>query len=406
MKLTINLAVFLFQTVLRSWKSLMVLIIVPCIFLTGIGWVCIELLDEEAPNQLVEIALVDQDDTTETQYVIQQLLESDHLKKLTKIEEVDEEVALQLMEQNEVAAMIVIPEGFSRDVTRGKNTPVKVVGNTQRPLQSQLVFHLMESATKFVSAAQSGINTVFHFLEKEKVSKEDLRKEYKNSIVSYSLHVLGRGELFEVKEKQNLFQQNMLQYYCLSFYLLLLFIWSFGLILLLKEKLNQSIRNRLLSMGISSNIEKMAIFVTVAIMMTLMAYVASIPIFLWLNISIARVAVFLGILLVVASINSFFMFLDALVQNDKWYLLLGIVVILIGAIVGGHIIPSVYFPAWLENIGDFTLNFWSLQFILLIFQTDTVSLPLESIKVLGICLIVFLALALFLNKRGEKRRFG
>lgn len=406
MKNTFNLIIFLLQSLLYSWKSILVLILVPVIFLSCIGWVCMEFFKEDAPDQFAEIALVDKDNTMETQYVIQQLLESDHLKRVTKITQIEEKKALQLMEKNEVAAMIVIPEGFSQDVKRGINTPVKVVGNAQRPLQSQLVFYLMESATKFVSAAQSGINTIYHYLEKEHVSSKDLSKEYKNSIVFYSLHVLGRGELFEVKEKQYLFHQSMTTYYVLSFYLLILFIWSFGLLIFLKGQLKQSIKNRLISIGVLTIHERMALFLTITLSVTSLAFLGSIPILLWMQISILRITIFLGILLIVSVISIFFILIDIFVHHDKFYLLTGMFFILIGTIAGGHIIPVVYFPQWVEKISLFTLNSWSLNFVFSIFHDNPAAFSFAGMKILGACFAVFLVVTLLLLFKKSSKRFG
>ncbi|MEK1831946.1 ABC transporter permease [Priestia megaterium] len=108
------------------------------------------------------MAIVDKDDTAQTKYVIEQLTEG-KLRKILKPLYTNEQKAKQLLQQNKVAAIVMLPKGFSHDIAHGKNQPLYVIGNSNKPLQSQLFRYVMESAADYTSAAQSGINTVEAF---------------------------------------------------------------------------------------------------------------------------------------------------------------------------------------------------------------------------------------------------
>ncbi|WHY87502.1 ABC transporter permease [Neobacillus novalis] len=380
----------------HSWKITVVLLLTPMLFFAGIGLVCIKLFSEEAHVQLFEIAIVDEDQTLETKYVIGQLLDNSHLTKVTKVIIVDYARASKLMKKNKVAAMIVIPDGFSRDVKKGRNTPVKVIGNGKRPLQAQLVRHLMESAAKLTTAAQSGINTIDHFLAEEDVPNNVRNAEFKKSLLSFSLHILGRGTIFEMKEKKSLFQQDILQYYVISFYLLLIIIWSFGFHVLLRGRINAPLRNRLNSRGITEWKEKFAGFAAIVVSVSLISYLLSLPITWWFGSTALNNGILLYIVLIVLTFSAFFMMLAVLVSNDQLFLLLGIGLIIVGSVAGGHFIPAIYFPDWLERIGTFTINSWALRGIF-----DPTAL--QSIQMLGLITISCLVFSAVYLKTGNRR---
>ncbi|MCH1627844.1 ABC transporter permease [Fredinandcohnia quinoae] len=389
-----KLIAFQLKMIMKSWKTAITLLVVPMVFLAGIGLVCIHLLTTEERVQLFDIAIVDNDDTFETKYVIQQLVQSEHLTKLTNVIKTDETRANNLMDNNEIAAMIIIPEGFSSNVKIGENTPVKVFGNAQKPLQSQLVRHIMESAADFTSAAQSGINTIYEFTSIDPFTKKERKTEFKQSLLTYSLHVLGRGEPFQIIEKHNLFQTDIVQYYTLSLFLLLIMFWSYGFLLLVKGKTTQTLRFRLLSRGITDSQMTASTLPSLIVVLAPITYAIAIPMSYWLTGNLFDIRMLAGILLILVTFLTFFIMLESLFHHQQIYQIVGLVFILFGAIAGGFFIPTVFFPDWLEKVGSYTIQSWSFSFLLEVNSLTANRLVLAS--------IVFLLLA-FLGQRRWSR---
>lgn len=240
-------------------------------------------------------------------------------------------------------------------------------------------------------------------MEEEGIPKKERRAEYKKSILSFALHTLGRGEIYETKEMQSLFQQNILQYYILSFYLLLLMIWGFSILIIFKGTMKLSLRSRLLSRGLTETKEKIASLLALMISVTSIAFIVSIPIMVWIGDSSILVNSIVGLPLIILVFALFFLLLEVLVRNERMYLWLGMVVIIIGALAGGHFIPSVYFPRWLELAGAFTINSWALELTLFMFAENSKMIPLDSIKGLG-AIAAGLAVTLYLVLRINRRR--
>ncbi len=373
MKQIFRFGVFQIKTILTSWKMTLFILVMPLLLLGGIGIVVSEMLQPEESIQKFQMAIVDHDDTFETKLVIKQLRQNDQIAKLTKMIQTEEMEATELLSRNKIAAMLVIPKGFSQDLKNGKNTPVKVVGNPQRPLQSQLVNYLIESAADYTSAAQSGVNTIYEFMDNEYFTGYEILSEFKKSVFSFSLHILGRGEIFAKHQLNSLFQYDIIQYYALSIYLLLLFIWCFSGVFLVKGNLNKSLRIRLLSRGITPFQISISDLLANFIMVTTLAFIIGIPLFLWLGLNPVSISVLLGIPSVILSFSALFIMLDSLFRNQQLYQIAGLVLIIFAAIAGGHFIPTIYLPDWLATAGKFTNNGWALKLLLSIYEQQLAS---------------------------------
>ena len=114
---------------LKNRKSAILLWLAPIFFLLGAAFLGGQLLQEEARVQPFKVAIVNEDQTWETQMVIRQLTDGEYFQSLISTLEIDKETAEAFLRQNEIAAIIHIPQNFSQDVTNGRNTPITLIGN-------------------------------------------------------------------------------------------------------------------------------------------------------------------------------------------------------------------------------------------------------------------------------------
>lgn len=384
MKNTLIFITFYMKVLLKNRKAATLLWLAPIFFLLGAAMAGSHLLKEEARVQVFKVAIVNDDPTVETKLVIRQLTESRHLNGLIRIYEVGRPQAEKFLQNDEVAAAIYIPEGFSRDVARGENTPVKVVGNPRRPLQSQLIRHVMESAADFTSAAQSGINTVDYFMEEADFSEREQKSQFKKDILSFSLHILGRGEIFSENQLKDLFQQSLVQYYAISFYILLMMIWSYLGLSLLKTNVSRSIYFRLTGLGISAFQTVSARMLSAFLFVFVSSVIAGVPLLLWQEIGITPynlVVLIGGIIPVALMFTTLFMLLET-VFHGRLHQFISMAAILFGAIIGEHFIPAVYFPDWLQSLNAFSVNGWALKFGFSLFQEEAFHAALKPVAIL------------------------
>ncbi|MBT2257787.1 ABC transporter permease [Priestia megaterium] len=369
MKIYFSLTLFTCKALLKNIKSLILLIMIPALFLLGAGIIISQAMQDEEKVNRFPVAIVDKDDTAQTKYVIEQLTEG-KLRKIMKPLYTNEQKAKQLLQQNKVAAIVTLPKGFSHDIAHGKNQPLSVIGNSNKPLQSQLFRYVMESAADYTSAAQSGINTIDAFLEKGNVSDENRRTEFKKSLVTFGLHVLDRGSLFNEQIETSFFQQDMKQYYVLSFAALLLMIWSYGGWLLASETQTPPVLARMKTRGVS--------FVHIYLAQLTALYVLLLPVSVVLFGSLIKGLklpvtgtygeLFLGVSGILFAFLCLFLLLRVLFLSQKAYQITGLLFILLSAILSGHVVPVVYLPDWASVFQKWSLNTRVLE--LLFYEFD------------------------------------
>lgn len=369
MKIYFSLTLFTCKALSKNIKSLILLIMIPALFLLGAGIIISQTMQGEERVNRFPVAIVDKDDTAQTKYVIEQLTEG-KLRKIMKPLYTNEQKAKQLLQQNKVAAIVTLPKGFSHDIAHGKNQPLHVIGNSNKPLQSQLFRYVMESAADYTSAAQSGINTVDAFLEKENVSDENRRAEFKKSLVTFGLHVLDRGSLFDEQIETSFFQQDMKQYYVLSFAALLLMIWSYGGWLLASETQTSPVLDRMKTRGVSFLHIYLAQLTALFVFLLPVSAVLFGSLIKGLKLPVTGTygELFLGVSGILFAFLCLFLLLRVLFLSQKAYQLTGLLFILLSAILSGHVVPVVYLPDWASGFQKWSLNTRVLE--LLFYEFD------------------------------------
>lgn len=392
---------FLFQTklLIKNWRSLLLVLVMPPLLFASLFIILEQLLDREEMIEPFKMAIVDQDRTVETALVIKQLEDHEQLKRLVKLIQTDENTAYQLIQANKVAGVLEIPKGFSKDVRHGKNTPVTLIGNENQPLQAALVHYLIESAANLTSAAQSGINTIYEFLSTEGVSKQERKSEYRKSIVSFSLHIIGRNSIFQERYYDHLYLANLKQYYCLSFYILTLFFWGFGSVFLLKSEVFATIGNRLLSRGVLPFQINTADMQALLVVLNCTAVIVGTVVDAVLKLEVPFLIMALTSALIMTIFITLFMMIYTLTGSLQVYLLMGIIVIITSSIISGHFFPTAYFPEWLEKISAYSINTMALQHLFSLVGGKEIILP---VHLLFIMITQFLLAILFSVLNGKR----
>ena len=351
----------------KNRKAAAILWLTPIFFLFLLMVMAGQLLKADSFIERFDVAIVNEDPTVETRIVIKQLTDSPELQKVMNTFLAEKEDLEGLFEKNEVAAAILIPEGFSKDVAKGINTPVTVVRNPNKPLQSQLAGYVIDSAADFTSAAQSGINTVSYYMnEEEAFTKKERKDAFKQDLAAFSLHVLGRGKLFDEIGQEHLFSLNMAFYYAVSLFVLLIMVWSFLALQLFKRKMNPSVFLRLDSYGISPFSHLAARGLAAFLLVFISAMLLVLPAIIWMKAAGPEMIIQAAVSAAIAAFVfiSFFLLLEVLLVKDSLYLLAASVAILLSALLGEHFIPAIYFPDWMQRLNEFTINGWLFPAVL------------------------------------------
>lgn len=144
----------------------------------------------------VRAAVVDEDDTFQTNALINQLSEEKRLSQALDLAPMKAEEAESAFEKGELAGIMTIPEGFTGSLMNGENDPIQVMTNEDDPLDATMLQVLLESGAKYISASQSAVNTVYD-LHIRKLPPDERNARLEETIITYTLFALDRGDLFE-----------------------------------------------------------------------------------------------------------------------------------------------------------------------------------------------------------------
>ncbi len=342
------------------------------------------MIKSEALLPPFEVAVVDKDDSPETRLLIQQFQDDDELQALITFRAVNEEKAQGLLEENKIAAILMVPEGFTTGIRYGDNKPVTVIGNEQRPFQSALFLEMMNSAADLVSAAQSGVNTIYDYLKDQNLSHSYVTEVSDQMIFDFTTFAFGRDNMFE-KEKIHSFQGvTPLKYYSVSGFIFLLLLTGL-LTMSLTSSTNARIKERLRTFGVSSGAHIFSGFATQIVILLMQAILIIAAIWILTDLKVTghwgwSFVVFVATIVV---IGAWYSFLSNFPIAEGMRFFIGFIGIVMFAAGGSLIFPESYYTGFLEWLNLSTLTHWLHTSLVHSIFIENENVLFSSLSVLG-----------------------
>ncbi|MCC8150991.1 MAG: ABC transporter permease [Lachnospiraceae bacterium] len=203
------------------------------IFLGAI--VCMILIMSQVMQNAQILALVDvgivisPEDETETSLVTQYISSMGSVRSICRFRYLDEEEALEQLEEGSLQAVIVFPDSFYDDVDSGKNTPAILYLSENGGLNVEIFRELLGDGVSFLQTAEAG---VYAMLGAAKDADLAVKYGRVGDLVAteYILAALGRGVLYKQTICLPIGDVNYYQYYFTSGMLIFLLLMgiSFG----------------------------------------------------------------------------------------------------------------------------------------------------------------------------------
>lgn len=381
------------QNMLTDYKVLIAIFISPIIFLIFVSYIISPYLIEDRDFEKIDLALVNLDNSRITKMIIQHFLNDEGVEKFVNVLQVDEQEAEQLLNENRVSSIVIIPKGFSADLSVGVNTPVTVIGNQKLPLQATIIKLLMESGANMVTASQSGINTIYSYMQRIETPAEELNDIFQDSVMKFSLYSLGRNEIWVKQTSSPYGDLTMAQYYLVNMGILFVFLMS---LLGVKISTNESVRleKRLLTFGMDSFDYMLVRMLSLSIFIAI-PYAAYFWVFSFMmkddfSGSVFHMAV-VGIIMIM-SFSALFTAISTIFKEIVTINLVSMIFIIVIAVLGGTIIPITLLPSFVGQFQFLSMTHWISQgFYLAFFHINE---PLFWNTVLVLCLFIVIHLTL------------
>lgn len=388
----------------RDWKAVVLLLAMPFLFICLFAYALSPYLNKTSFIEPFDVALVDQENTTQTRILANQLEEVGIFKEVKKV---SEDEAKKLILANEVAAAIIIPPAFSESVVVGENKPVTVIGNKAMPLQAFVVKNLVQSAANLVSAGQSAINSVYYFNQKAGVKGPELERQFNESTMKFFLEALARNEIFSELEASPIYALTPVEYFTAGLMVIfLMFAGMPGMKMLVNER-NLGITRRLSTTTVKAwqmVLSKFLVSAMLALLQFATVIILTTAVFksYWGAPVKNILLLFAGI---VFAISSWTVFVSVVAKTPAAADVIGNLGILLMAVVGGSIYPLSSMPDFVRSLSTLTINKWAMEGFMILFSGNDalkVTNQVLALLVIGAALLTISAVVLGLN--GKKQQ--
>jgi len=389
------------KIILRDVKALLLLLVMPVlvigIFATALG----PMLEKNAFIEPFSIAVVDRENSVWTGILVSQLRNLDILDNIYRT---DEDGARKLIEENKIAAAIVIPENITDSIERWEPAQGKVIGSSMLYLQTQIVKNIADVGSTSVSAGLAELYAINDYENWAGIDPRQVYQDITEANDEFINIVLTRKEIFREtwQRRQDL---SAAEHYAASLLAVFIMFSSVPCIKMIAQERKlgiaarfgaapagwwQSIASKLLLSVCISTAQFLMIGVFLKLSSKSFGRIQAgpfIPVFFCTTIAAAAFS------LLVASIASSAASTD-LVANLS---------ILLMAIAGGSVYPLSSLPDICKDLSVLTINRWSAGGFLSVLAGENAGKIMENCLALLLLAALYFAAALLVQKLKRRR---
>ncbi len=345
-------------------------------------------------SELFSIAIVDEDNTTLSQMLVNQFQGEEYIEKYVQVHHTDRSTAMDMLEKDEIAGIIIMPEDFTGSIYRGENRSLIYIGNQAQAFTSDLLKGQLESSCQLVSAGQSGVLAVLRSIALGGANADLRDSQLQETVYAFTMDALDRTRIFAEKTVSFIPNVNPSEYFSASLIIVFVAFLSIrGMKSLLDEK-EPGMGNRLKSSPLRLwqliGGKLLASFLVAFVQLIVIVSITGLVFQNYFGGSMLNLC--LLFLAAAFAVAAWAMFVAGVSPNPQVASLLGYVGTPVLAIIGGNIYPLVAMPDILKTASQFTLNRWAMDGFLKVFAGDTSFTVGQDVSMLIIIGAVFLVL--------------
>lgn len=336
----------------RRWSLLPLLILFPGIIITLLAIILIALLTP-TEHEPIQVGLVDLDQSEETEIVVQLMADSSELSAFIQLHPMTESEARHNIVTNEISAYITFPPQFTTHLYEGTSVSLPIVGNPHQSAHSYLIKELVDSVTRHISVSQANILTINYFAKKIGMDDE-LRNEFLfEQFTNFLFYTIGKDQVLYEEELINQATSTPIHYYSLGTLLMITTLWLLFIYNFLYKEETERMKQRLKLYGVK-DIYQLIARITVTLLCVLpLSFLLFILMKRLLTINLLTedlIKSFALIGLYSLSYLASIAVLEILIDSRKLRLLSQTIVTIFLIIISGSIIPTLYFPIYIQDI--------------------------------------------------------
>ncbi|SFD59630.1 ABC-2 type transport system permease protein [Lentibacillus persicus] len=335
----------------RKWLALPLFLLFPVFIVSLIAVVILSIFmpDETEP---IQVGLVDQDKSDETEMVVDLIEESAQLGSFVNINALTEEQAKKQVNDH-LSGYITFPEGFTANLYNGESVTLTITGNPDKQMEAYLIKELLDSIARHIRTSQANILTINYYAKQlpiDNASREDMLFQQFNNFLVYAV---GKDRIIDDEEISNHASASPFRYFGLGAWFMIITIWLFLFYAFFTNDEQPGMQNRMRLYGVTTLQQLTAKIVTTLITAGVLTGVALCTYVVLTDLDVSAENYFHAALLTKLYSLIYLIILailDVIFTGQKIRMLFQSIVSLIILLVSGAIIPTLYFPLYVQNL--------------------------------------------------------
>ncbi|MFA5866929.1 MAG: ABC transporter permease [Actinomycetota bacterium] len=351
------------KVLIRDWKALAILLAMPFILISLLGMALGSVWAGESGISKFDVGVVNADKGELAKVFITDVLKSPDMAKMLNVSEVSESEARTKIESGDLAAAVIIPEGFTKKVMSGQNATMEVFGDPGQEVRAGIIRSIANAYASRLSSVMIGASVPVGALiqagavppDRAVALGQELATEARKASENPQITV-AKGSLSREREL------TAIEYYSAGMSVMFLMFGSmYGAFSLLDER-RQFTLMRLMSTPTSRLTilgGKLAgIFLIGVLQFSVLVLITRViygvkwgPLPEVATLMAATVLATTGLAIFISTIGKTQGAVAGISQ----------LIIQPMAVLGGSMIPLIAFPPWLQTVSKFTINYWAIS---------------------------------------------
>ena len=386
----------------RKWYSLPLLFIFP-LALAGLMMVIVVSFFSQDENEAIQLGLVDLDNSTETEMMVQLLEQSSGFIDFLEVNQLSEEEAIEQIELNNLSTYIAFPEGFIQDLYQGYSVEVPIVGNKKQLLESYMMNETLQSVVRHIRSSQANILAINYYAKQFEMDDEERNDFVFEQFQEFLMYTVGRDQVIRERTLSNQASSSPVAYFSLGGWFIISSLWLFSLYYFFTKENPALISQRIRLYGATQLRQMLAKIMVTLVLSLMLACLSFWALLSFLNIELNQENIVRSFILIILYQVGFIICLaifEVLISSLKLRLLTQILFTSILIIFSGALIPTLYFPLGVHDYLPYSYAYNSLYWLQeIVLNGRHYAEYTSSLLLIGVLLFILLGLLSWKERR-------
>ncbi|MDM8100518.1 MULTISPECIES: ABC transporter permease [Oceanobacillus] len=386
----------------RKWYSLPLLFIFP-LALAGLMMVIVVSFFSQDENEAIQLGLVDLDNSTETEMMVQLLEQSSGFIDFLEVNQLSEEEAIEQIELNNLSTYIAFPEGFIQDLYQGYSVEVPIVGNKKQLLESYMMNETLQSVVRHIRSSQANILAINYYAKQFEMDDEERNDFVFEQFQEFLMYTVGRDQVIRERTLSNQASSSPVAYFSLGGWFIISSLWLFSLYYFFTKENPALISQRIRLYGATQLRQMLAKIMVTLVLSLMLACLSFWALLSFLNIELNQENIVRSFILIILYQVGFIICLaifEVLISSLKLRLLTQILFTSILIIFSGALIPTLYFPLGVQDYLPYSYAYNSLYWLQeIVLNGRHYAEYTSSLLLIGVLLFILLGLLSWKERR-------